>query len=130
MFATAMNLMPGGQFDGGHILYSVFPRVHRLISLLTVVALIPLSEYFWVGWLLWAAFLWLTHLHPPVLADSGISATRKWIAVFGVVMLVLAFSPAPIKQSSGREVWPQVREGGREIMHSLADEVRHLLRRK
>jgi Zn-dependent protease len=130
MFATAMNLLPGGQFDGGHILYSVFPRLHRLVSLLTVVALVPLSKYFWVGWLLWAAFLWLTHIHPPVMAETAISAKRKWIAVFGVAMLVLAFSPAPIKQSSGREVWPQVRQGGWELIYELRDGARRLLHRK
>ena len=32
MFATAMNLLPIGQLDGGHILYSFFPQRHRTVS--------------------------------------------------------------------------------------------------
>ena len=137
MFATAMNLLPGGQFDGGHILYSVFPRLHRLISLLTVVVLIPLSKYFWMGWLVWATFLWLTYLHPPVPMHPGISFPRKWIALLGVVMLVLAFSPAPIEGGSGREVWrhgrevwPELRQGAQDSVRSLRDQVREWLHRK
>src|SRR6266853_4078534 len=54
MFATALNLLPGGQLDGGHILFSVFPKLHRWISLVVVVALVPLVKYCWIGWLLWA----------------------------------------------------------------------------
>jgi len=54
MFATALNLLPGGQLDGGHILFSVFPRLHKWVSLAVVIALIPLAKYCWVGWLIWA----------------------------------------------------------------------------
>ena len=129
MFATAMNLLPGGQFDGGHILYALFPKVHRAISVLIVIALVPLSKYFWVGWLLWATFLWVTHLHPPVPEYPRVSPARRWLAVFGVAMLALSFSPAPIKGSSGREIWPQLREGGRELIHELRDGVKHWMHR-
>src|SRR5208337_2438246 len=54
MFATAMNLLPGGQLDGGHILFSVFPKLHRWVSLAVVVTLVPLAWYCWMGWLIWA----------------------------------------------------------------------------
>src|SRR5678815_1708413 len=54
MFATALNLLPGGQLDGGHIIFSIAPRVHRVISALTILAMIPAAYYLWVGWLVWA----------------------------------------------------------------------------
>jgi Zn-dependent protease len=130
MFATAMNLMPGGQFDGGHILFSVFPRSHQFISLLTTLVLITLSKYFWMGWFLWATFLWVTRRHPPVPLNAGVSAGRKWIAVFGIIMLALSFSPAPIKGGSGREIWPDIRQTGGDSLRSLGQEVRHWLHRK
>src|SRR3954454_12891092 len=60
MFATALNLLPGGQLDGGHILYALGPRLHRYVSRLTIAILIPMSFFFWAGWVLWAALLALT----------------------------------------------------------------------
>src|ERR1700690_682660 len=66
MFATALNLLPGGQLDGGHILFSVFPKWHRWVSLAVVIALVPLAKYCWIGWLIWAVVLWLTSRHPPI----------------------------------------------------------------
>lgn len=130
MFATAMNLLPGGQLDGGHILFSVFPQLHRWVSLAVVVALVPLAKYCWVGWLLWAVVLWLTSQHPPIPSRPGISTPRKWFAVFAIAMLVLAFTPTPISGASGREKWPGIRDGSRDALHDLRDGVRHLLHRK
>ena len=130
MFATALNLLPGGQLDGGHILFSVFPKLHRWISLAVVFALIPLAKYCWIGWLLWAVVLWLTSRHPPIPRRPEISLPRKWLAVCAVAMLALAFTPAPITHSSGREKWPEIRDGSRDTLHDLRDYVRHKLHRK
>ena len=130
MFATALNLLPGGQLDGGHVVFSVSPYFHRAVSFVTVLALIPLAKYFWTGWLLWAALLAMTTRHPSVRARPAVSGRRRLIAAFAVVMLALSFTPAPFTHSSGREVWPQVREGGREMIHELRDGARKLLHRK
>jgi hypothetical protein len=105
----------------------VFPKLHRWVSLGVVFALIPLAKYCWVGWLLWALVLWLTSHHPPIPSRPGISPARKWLAAFAIAMLVLAFAPAPFTHSSGREVWPQIRDGSRDTLHDLRDYVRHKL---
>lgn len=127
MFATALNLLPGGQLDGGHIVFSVSPQIHRTISFLTVLALIPLGKYFWTGWLLWSVLLAMTVRHPPVPREPGVSGGRRWIAIFGVLMLALSFTPAPFTHSSGREIWPELRNQGRQAIHYLADEIRRRL---
>src|SRR6266852_4885661 len=129
LFATALNLLPGGQLDGGHIFYSVFPKMHRWVSLLTVVALLWLARGFWV-WLIWSLVLWLTSNHPPVPSRPGISPARKWVAVSAIAMLILAFNPVPFTHASGREFWSDVRDSAREKLHDLRDEARHLLHRK
>ena len=130
MFATALNLLPCGQLDGGHIVFSIAPRFHRWISLLTVFALVPLGKYCWTGWFLWAVMLAFTLRHPAVPRYPEVSAGRRAIAVCAALVLVLAFTPAPIANSSGLEVWPEVRDGIRDTVHDIRDGVRHLLHRK
>ena len=130
LFATSLNLLPGGQLDGGHIAFSVSPGLHRWISLLTVLALVPLAKYFWTGWLLWAVLLTLTGRHPMVPRYPAVTGQRRGIAAFAVLMLVLSFTPAPFTHSSGREVWPQLRDDARDTVHSLKGDLQHLLHRK
>jgi membrane-associated protease RseP (regulator of RpoE activity) len=130
MFATALNLLPGGQLDGGHIVFSVTPRLHRWISFFTVLALVPLGKYFWTGWFLWAVLLALTGRHPVVPRHPEVSGSRRVVALFGLLILLLSFTPAPFTHSSGREVWPEIRDGARETLHSIGDGVRHALHRK
>src|SRR5437764_6064460 len=89
MFATALNLLPGGQLDGGHILYALDPRAHRRGSWPTVVGLLLLSWFFWAGWLLWAVVLKLTGRHLPVPEFPGIDNKRKLLALLALLMLVL-----------------------------------------
>ena len=101
MFATALNLLPGGQLDGGHIVFSLSPRAHRTVSRLTILALIPMAYYFWVGWLLWAVLLRISGMrHPMVEEWPGVTSGRRWLAAVGLVMMVLTLTPAPFAHSS------------------------------
>ncbi len=127
MFATALNLLPGGQLDGGHILFSVFPKVHKWVSLAVVIALVPLAKYFWIGWLLWAVVLWLTSRHPPIRRRPELSKLRKVLAVFAIAMLALTFTPTPITGASGRQKWPDIRDWGIDMFRSSRDYVHHKL---
>ena len=117
MFATALNLLPGGQLDGGHIVFSLSPQLHRAISFLTVLTLIPLGKYFWTGWLLWSVLLAMTLRHPPVPREPSVTGGRRLVALFGALMFILSFTPAPFIHSSGREVWPEIRQGVRDWLH-------------
>jgi Zn-dependent protease len=130
MLATALNLLPVGQLDGGHIMFSISPRLHRTISLLAICALVPLGYYSWMGWFLWAVLLTWTLQHPSVPRYPNVSGKRSALAICAALMLVLSFTPSPIAQRSGREVWPQLRDGSRDTLHDLRDEVHDLLHRK
>jgi len=110
MFATSLNLLPGGQLDGGHIVFSIAPRLHRTVSRLTIIVLLPLAYYCWVGWLVWAVLLRLSGMrHPAVPEYPAISGGRRWLAVTALLMLVLTFMPAPFAQSSLMDVLQQLR---------------------
>jgi len=96
LVATALNLLPAGQLDGGHIVYALFGRGHKLVSRGLWLSLLPLGV-FWRGWLVWAALLLFLRLrHPNVLYEEpSIGRSRKILAVAALVVLVLSFVPAP-----------------------------------
>lgn len=95
MFATAMNLLPIGQLDGGHILYSFFPHRHRLISKLLCIALIPLGRL-WLGWTIWGiALLWLGRHHPVVHDPAELSPGRRRLGWIALAVFVLCFTFMP-----------------------------------
>jgi membrane-associated protease RseP (regulator of RpoE activity) len=106
---TAFNLIPASQLDGGHIVYALFSRWHRLVTLLCVLALLPMGWY-WPGWWVWAfVIFWFSgpHLawrqgwrvafaHPPLLDEAApLSRTQKWVAAAALAIFVLTFSPVP-----------------------------------
>lgn len=111
LFVTAMNLIPVGQLDGGHISYSLFStRTHQRIADLSFVFLIILgiagfaSEFYqneipfgWTGWLFWALILkfFVKLYHPEVPDPSELDPRRKMIGYFAIFMFVVSFIPVP-----------------------------------
>ncbi|HVP64607.1 MAG TPA: site-2 protease family protein [candidate division Zixibacteria bacterium] len=101
LFATSLNLLPGGQLDGGHIVFAVWPKAHRWVTLATILALLPMAVFCSASWLIWAVMVGATGLrHPDVPAWTQIDAKRKWLALLAVAMLALSLIPAPFTQSS------------------------------
>jgi len=110
MFATSLNLLPGGQLDGGHIVFSIAPRAHKLVSRLTILALIPMALWFWAGWLIWAILLRISGMRHPMVAEwPEVSGFRRGLALFALVMLVLTLAPAPFAHNSLLDVIRQFR---------------------
>jgi membrane-associated protease RseP (regulator of RpoE activity) len=110
MLATSLNLLPGGQLDGGHIVFSIAPQAHKIISRLTILILLPMAYFLWAGWLVWAVLLWLSSFrHPQVAEYPKISGGRVWLAVFALVMLVLTLTPAPFLHAALPEAIRQFR---------------------
>jgi hypothetical protein len=97
LFATALNLIPGGQLDGGHIVYSLWPRRHKTITRAVVIALLPMAYFLWMGWLIWAVLLFLSGLRrPSVTPDPELSRGRRWIALGTLAILVLTLPAASL----------------------------------
>jgi membrane-associated protease RseP (regulator of RpoE activity) len=97
VFATALNLLPIGQLDGGHILYAFVGDKHRMLSRIFAVALIPLGRIYWWPWLLWAAVLFfLGSRHPVVYDTSNLGGLRRKLGILALVIFVLSFVPSPI----------------------------------
>ncbi len=99
VFATALNLLPIGQLDGGHIVYSLFSRRHKLITRLAIAALVPIGVFYWHGWLFWAALLFLfARRHPSIYDRDTIGSVRAKLGWLGLAIFLLSFTLAPIVQ--------------------------------
>src|ERR1039458_633412 len=101
LFITALNLIPGAQLDGGHILYALSPRLHRLLTNILPFLLFLAGAVYWVGWIFWGVFLLIPALrHPKVPIDSGLSPSRVILGVCGLILFVLTFTPTPFYDNS------------------------------
>jgi membrane-associated protease RseP (regulator of RpoE activity) len=129
MFATALNLLPGGQLDGGHILYSISPRTHWFVSRLAILILLPLAYYFWAGWLVWAILLQVSsRRRPPVAEFPRVSAGRVWLALFALFMLVCTLNLAPLGHHPLRETGRDLLQAAYDLMLYLRELLHHWLK--
>ncbi len=105
LFITSLNLIPCGQLDGGHILYAVSPRLHRLVSRVMPCLLLLAAWYCWIGWAIWGLILLVPALrHPRVPPDARLDTGRWLLALLALVILVLTITPTPFPGSALREI--------------------------
>jgi membrane-associated protease RseP (regulator of RpoE activity) len=103
--ATAINLIPVGQLDGGHIIYSIFTRrAHTLYHFAFALTLcIGIGAFIfenYPGWALWIliVFFLMRKGHPPTFDDSVKMGTGRYIlALISLIVFVLTFMPVPIQ---------------------------------
>ncbi|MBX2975883.1 MAG: site-2 protease family protein [Ignavibacteriaceae bacterium] len=111
LFVTAMNLIPVGQLDGGHITYAMFGEKSQVhVASISMIVLFVLGvggilttffespiEFGWSGWLFWSLILYffIKVKHPPVYDDSPIDTKRKVAGYFSYFIFVVSFSPSP-----------------------------------
>jgi membrane-associated protease RseP (regulator of RpoE activity) len=100
LLATALNLFPIGQLDGGHISYSVLGRKSSVVTLVMLGVAVVLV-FFSASWLVWTALMvgmlgMFGRHHPPVPDEHiPLDPARKVLAVVALIMFVLCFTPAP-----------------------------------
>ena len=98
LLITALNLLPVGQLDGGHVIYALFPNWHRRISIACLGMLVVLGVLTWPGWLVWAVLMTvLGFRHPPPYYDwIPLDRRRQVLGVVSILVFLLTFSPTPI----------------------------------
>jgi membrane-associated protease RseP (regulator of RpoE activity) len=101
LLATALNLCPVSQLDGGHISYAVFGRISSTITLIVTACMIALTIYSG-AYLLWTALvvvmLYVMGRHHPRTSDENepLDTGRLCLAAFAAAILVLSFTPVPL----------------------------------
>lgn len=102
MFATALNLLPSSQLDGGHIVYALAPRAHRAISWITVIALVYLGRLH-ISWRVWAGLLIVMNVmtyRQRQAPDYPELPPNRWAwALLAAIMLILTFTVSPFQMS-------------------------------
>jgi membrane-associated protease RseP (regulator of RpoE activity) len=111
LFITSMNLIPVGQLDGGHVIYSMFGyKNHERIASVAMIILVVLGvigglelvlgydlRIGWMGWLFWALILFfvIKVKHPPVMTFKKLNTSRMIIGFIAILIFILSFSPLP-----------------------------------
>ncbi|HEY3251633.1 MAG TPA: site-2 protease family protein [Ignavibacteria bacterium] len=113
MFVTALNLLPVGQLDGGHIIYALFKDKHKyiartffgltlgmgLMGLLSFLGINLFPGYDLLNWLIWALliFFLIRVDHPPFYDPEPIGTGRILWGLFALFMFVTTFTPVPFQ---------------------------------
>jgi membrane-associated protease RseP (regulator of RpoE activity) len=102
MLATALNLLPFGQLDGGHLTYATLGRFSTPISIATVGTALVMtfvsSSWIVMTMMMLAMLFFLGPRHPRVLYEwEPLAPGRRWVAVGAFLILALCFTPVPIE---------------------------------
>jgi len=110
ILATALNLLPIGQLDGGHILYSFVGPVHRRLSKIFLVALVGVAVFSsfhydnlvtGAPWLLWSVLLLFALRHPVICDVTRMDPLRTRLGWLALIIFLLSFTLAPIRTGGG-----------------------------
>ena len=106
LLATALNLFPISQLDGGHITYAVLGRRSTPITIVMIGVAMVLS-YQSRSWIVWTVLLiamvgFLGPHHPPTLYDDEpVDGKRVALAIVALLILIVCFTPVPIGEFLG-----------------------------
>jgi membrane-associated protease RseP (regulator of RpoE activity) len=101
LLATAINLLPVGQLDGGHIVYATLgPRVHRIVSSAFVLLLAIFGFWYWTWWVWSVVLFFLGRRHPLVYDRTPIPVNRWPLVVVVCLVFLLSFSVVPVRIGS------------------------------
>jgi membrane-associated protease RseP (regulator of RpoE activity) len=97
LLVTALNLIPAGQLDGGHLAYALLGERARWLTWIVVAVLVGLS-FLWNGWIIWAGLVFfLGRVHAVPMDDiTRLRGHEKMLVVLLFVILALVFTPIPI----------------------------------
>ncbi len=98
LLVTALNLIPAGQLDGGHMLYTLLgARKARLILPFILVALLGLG-FIWSGWWLWVVIIFIFGrvFAEPLDQITRLDGKRKALAVMALLIFFFVFTPVPL----------------------------------
>jgi Zn-dependent protease len=96
LLVTALNLLPIGQLDGGHIAHALFgSRRARTISTAALVLLFLLAFFVWPGLMMWAFIVFFIAGTPAANDVTPLDTSRQALGYFAFVLPALILVPVP-----------------------------------
>lgn len=99
LLVTALNLIPVGQLDGGHVAYALFWRRRaETLGWVAFFLLLALGVFYWSGWLTWAILIFFLGgaKHDPALNELPEPGSgRRSVGALAFVLLFLIMAPVP-----------------------------------
>ncbi len=98
LFVTAINLIPAGQLDGGHVLYVLLGKKNAKRILPVILILLGVLGFFWAGWWLWAGLILFfgRRFAEPLDQITPVDRKRKVLGVIALILFFLIFTPVPL----------------------------------
>ncbi len=98
MLVTALNLLPAGQLDGGHIVFGLLGRRWAQRVTYGVIALLGLLGFVWDGWWMWALLIFfIANRHAPILNDvTPLAPRQRAVGLLTLLLFLLLFTPTPL----------------------------------
>jgi membrane-associated protease RseP (regulator of RpoE activity) len=99
LLVTAFNLLPMGQLDGGHVIFTLVGDKIRIVGTVFAAALLLMGVTLWEGWIFWAVlvFFLLGVDHPAPLNDiTPLDGKRRLVAMLTILVFILVFTPIPL----------------------------------
>lgn len=98
LFVTAINLIPAGQLDGGHVLYVLLGKEKAKRTFPFILVALAVMGFFWEGWWLWAVLILFVgrRYAEPLDQITPIDRKRKILAIIAMIVFILTFIPVPL----------------------------------
>ena len=102
LLVTALNLIPAGQLDGGHLIYVLLGRQARRLMPIILSSLLLLGLV-WSGWWLWAFLIFMLGraYAEPLDQITTLDPQRRLVALLGLIIFILVFTPVPLATPFG-----------------------------
>lgn len=106
---TALNMLPIGQLDGGHIAYALSPSTSPVVAYMAF-GLLIIAGYAYIGWWIFAALIaWLIGIrHPPMIEGESAKGAARAMGIVAIVFFLLTIHPAPVSDSGVQSMWHEI----------------------
>ncbi len=98
LFVTAINLIPAGQLDGGHVVYVLLGEKNARRLLPVILIILGVLGFFWMGWWMWAGLILFfgRRFAEPLDQITPVDRKRKILGIVALIIFLLIFTPVPL----------------------------------